>query len=354
MGVASMFLRAGSLRRPNLVGLRRSLPRSGVFGAKTFGRLCSLRQASLGLPALRHARGREAAVGRCQAALDKGLRVVRSQLGQASLVAGRGPHLRHLLGHRAARRRDGRGPRPDPLGGRHCARRRRDRWPVGQRYLTPVYPLGSGRCRLRVGEDRKIETRESFFRWFATKRTGQALHVLDRFRLERQLPSGSTPAGVRYLRTAHENMTSYASSASTHEGSPLLVRRFEPSASSTEITLAIERCKRLLTPRIVNVSTGMLFLNCHKGVCVAGGSSRRFQPEGALTLSTNQTSCCLRLRIRFQRGWDGSARAESSPILQEMRLGVWSGKSSTFQAIRTYRQIGSSPKEDLRTLPVKS
>ena len=95
---------------------------------------------------------------------------------------------------------------------------------------------------------------------------------------------------------ASENMTPYASSASTREGSPLLVRRFEPSASPTEITLAIERCKRLSISRFVYVSTGMLILNRHQGFRVAGGSSRRSQPQGALTFSTSQTSCCLRLR----------------------------------------------------------
>ena len=71
------------------------------------------------------------------------------------------------------------------------------------------------------------------------------------------------------------------------------VRRFEPIASSTEITLAIERCKRLSMSRFVYVSTGMLILNCHKGFRVAGGSSRRSQPQSALTFSTGQTSCWL-------------------------------------------------------------
>ena len=73
----------------------------------------------------------------------------------------------------------------------------------------------------------------------------------------------------------------------------MCVRRFGPSASSTEITLAIERCKRLSMARLVNVSGGMLFLNCHRGFRVAGGSSRRSQPQGALTFSTSQASCCL-------------------------------------------------------------
>ena len=92
------------------------------------------------------------------------------------------------------------------------------------------------------------------------------------------------------------------------------VRRFEPSASSTEITLAIERCKRLSMSRFVYVSTGMLILNCHKGFRVAGGSSRRSQPQSALTFSTGQTSCCLslvhaRLDVRL-----GSASAPSPPV----------------------------------------
>ena len=47
--------------------------------------------------------------------------------------------------------------------------------------MTPAYQLHTGRRRLRVGEERKIETLESFFKWFATKRTEQLLHVLDRF-----------------------------------------------------------------------------------------------------------------------------------------------------------------------------
>ena len=47
--------------------------------------------------------------------------------------------------------------------------------------MIPVYELDAGRRRLRVGDERKIETLESFFKWFATKRTGQALHVLNRF-----------------------------------------------------------------------------------------------------------------------------------------------------------------------------
>ena len=77
----------------------------------------------------------------------------------------------------------------------------------------------------------------------------------------------------------------------------MFVRRFGPSASSTETTLAIERCKRLSMSRLVNVSAGILFLNCHKGFRVAGGSSRRSQPQDALTFSTSQTSCCLSLTM---------------------------------------------------------
>ena len=104
-------------------------------------------------------------------------------VGQASRVAGHGPHLRQRLGHDASRRRDGRGlePRPDQSEWRHSARRRRGRWPVGQRYFTPVYQLDASRRRLRVGEEHKIETLESFFKWFATECAGQALHVLNRF-----------------------------------------------------------------------------------------------------------------------------------------------------------------------------
>ena len=43
-----------------------------------------------------------------------------------------------------------------------------------------MYQPHAGRRRLSVGEERKIETLESFFKQFATKRTGQALHVLNR------------------------------------------------------------------------------------------------------------------------------------------------------------------------------
>ena len=75
----------------------------------------------------------------------------------------------------------------------------------------------------------------------------------------------------------------------------MFVRRFEPNESSTEITLAIERCKCLSISRFVNLSTVPLFFNCHKGFRVARGSSRRAQPQDALTFSTSQTSCCLRL-----------------------------------------------------------
>ena len=46
---------------------------------------------------------------------------------------------------------------------------------------------GRPRRRLRVGEERKIETLESFFKWFGTKRTGRALHVLDRFHVAGKL-----------------------------------------------------------------------------------------------------------------------------------------------------------------------
>lgn len=41
--------------------------------------------------------------------------------------------------------------------------------------------LDAGSRRLRVGEERKIESLERFFKQFSTKRTGQALHVLNRF-----------------------------------------------------------------------------------------------------------------------------------------------------------------------------
>ena len=75
------------------------------------------------------------------------------------------------------------------------------------------------------------------------------------------------------------------------------MRRFEPSASSREIKLAIERCKRLSMSRFVYVSTDMLILNCHKGFRVVGGSSRRYQPQSALTFSISQTSRCLRLGV---------------------------------------------------------
>ena len=44
-----------------------------------------------------------------------------------------------------------------------------------------MYQLDAGRRLLRVGEERKIETLESFFKQFSTKRTGQVLHVLNRF-----------------------------------------------------------------------------------------------------------------------------------------------------------------------------
>ena len=44
-----------------------------------------------------------------------------------------------------------------------------------------MYQLDAGRRLLQVVEERKIETLESFFKWFPTKRTGQALHVLNRF-----------------------------------------------------------------------------------------------------------------------------------------------------------------------------
>ena len=82
----------------------------------------------------------------------------------------------------------------------------------------------------------------------------------------------------------------------------MFVKRFGPSASSTEITLAIERCKRLSMSRLVNVSAGMLFLNCHMGFRVAGRSSRCSQPRGALTFSTSQTSCCLILELLLRFG----------------------------------------------------
>ena len=55
--------------------------------------------------------------------------------------------------------------------------------------------MNSGRRRLRVGEERKIETLESFFKWFGTKRTGQALHVLDRSHVAGKL--GDDRQGVR-------------------------------------------------------------------------------------------------------------------------------------------------------------
>ena len=44
-----------------------------------------------------------------------------------------------------------------------------------------MYQLDAGRRLLRVGEELKTETLESFFKWFSTKRIGQALYVLDRF-----------------------------------------------------------------------------------------------------------------------------------------------------------------------------
>ena len=83
-------------------------------------------------------------------------------------------------------------------------------WQAGHRYLTLVYQLDAGRRRLLwVGEERKIETLERFFKWFGTaraaalrvvcsdmwkayltvirKRAGQALHVLDRFHVAGKL-----------------------------------------------------------------------------------------------------------------------------------------------------------------------
>ena len=110
-------------------------------------------------------------------------------VGQTPHLAGHGLHLRHRLGHRASHRGNGRGEasRPDQLGGHPCARRRRARWPVGQPCFTPVYQLDAGRRLLRVGEELKTETLESFFKWFATKRTGQALHMLDCFHVAGKL-----------------------------------------------------------------------------------------------------------------------------------------------------------------------
>ena len=50
-----------------------------------------------------------------------------------------------------------------------------------------MYQLDAGRRLLQVGEERKIETLESFFKWFSTKRPGQALHVLDRLHVAGKL-----------------------------------------------------------------------------------------------------------------------------------------------------------------------
>ena len=48
-----------------------------------------------------------------------------------------------------------------------------------------------------LGEDRKIETLASFLKWFATKRTGQALHVLDRFHVAGKLDDDRQGARCR-------------------------------------------------------------------------------------------------------------------------------------------------------------
>lgn len=82
-------------------------------------------------------------------------------------------------------------------------------WQAGHTYLTLVYQVDAGRRLLWVGEERKIETLEKFFKWFGKeraallqvvcsdmwkaylnvirKRAGQALHVLDRFHVAGKL-----------------------------------------------------------------------------------------------------------------------------------------------------------------------
>ena len=139
--------------------------------------------------------------GRRRAALDKGLQLVPSQLGQAPLVTGHREDLRHILGHHASHRGHGAGlgPRPGQTGWRDRHRHRRDRLAGRPSLLDPrrsSTPVGGG-------EERKIDTLERFFNWFGAeraadlrvvcsdmwkayltlirKRAGQALHVLDRF-----------------------------------------------------------------------------------------------------------------------------------------------------------------------------
>ena len=82
-------------------------------------------------------------------------------------------------------------------------------WQRGHRYLTLVYQLDAGCRRLRVGQERKITTLESFFTWFGEERSArlqvvcsdmwkaylrvvqeqasQARHVLDRFHIVQKL-----------------------------------------------------------------------------------------------------------------------------------------------------------------------